>query len=169
MSISIYYLEMTTPAALNAKPQNPELAVVEAKITQPSLNAYLYKLVGEQWQWTDKANWSSAQWENYANDPNLRLFVAYVQGTPAGYFELYQIAQPETNAITVDIGYFGLASDFIGKGLGGDLLTRCIQTAWALPNTTRVTVNTCSLDHPGALANYQQRGMTIYSTQTKSS
>ena len=35
------------------------------------------------------------------------------------------------------------------------------------PDIATVVVNTCSLDHPGALANYQARGMRIFKTDTR--
>jgi len=61
----------------------------------------------------------------------------------------------------VEIAYFGLVPQFIGRGLGGPLLTRTLEEAWKLgPN--RVWVHTCTLDHVAALANYKARGMVVY-------
>mgnify|MGYP001605807776 FL=1 len=62
----------------------------------------------------------------------------------------------------MEIAYFGLAEDFIGRGFGGYLLTRAIESAWAWEGTRRVWVHTCTLDHPSALNNYMSRGMQIY-------
>jgi GNAT superfamily N-acetyltransferase len=81
--------------------------------------------------------------------------VAYASGTPAGYFELDRPTDDEVN-----IAYFGLLPWAIGQGLGGWLLTRAVERAWAL-GPTIVTVNTCSLDGPHALANYRARGFEI--------
>jgi GNAT superfamily N-acetyltransferase len=50
---------------------------------------------------------------------------------------------------------------FVGKGLGGGLLSAAIENAWGA-ETNRVWVHTCSLDHPNALKNYQARGFQIY-------
>jgi GNAT superfamily N-acetyltransferase len=79
-----------------------------------------------------------------------------MNGSPAGYFELARGDDDE-----VQIAYFGLTPPFIGRGLGGVLLTQAIREAWHW-DATRVWVHTCNLDHPGALANYQARGMRIY-------
>ena len=65
----------------------------------------------------------------------------------------------------MEIKYFGLAPAFIGKGFGGRLLTAAIEQAWDWGEVKRVWVHTCSLDHPGALSNYQARGMQLYKTE----
>jgi len=82
--------------------------------------------------------------------------VAYVSGTPAGYFELEMQAGGN-----VEIVYFGLLPQFIGRGLGGALLTATVERAWAL-GAHRVWVHTCSLDHPNALPGYQARGFRVF-------
>ncbi len=69
-----------------------------------------------------------------------------------------------------EIAYFGLLPEFIGRGLGGALLTSAIEEAWRMsPSITRVWVHTCTCDHPSALANYQARGMVIYKRETAES
>jgi GNAT superfamily N-acetyltransferase len=75
------------------------------------------------------------------------------QGWPAGFFLL-----DATEAGIVDLGYFGLVPQAVGLGLGRFLLGTAIHTAWEMPGTERVTVNTCTLDHPRALGLYQKMG-----------
>ncbi|MBU6950388.1 MULTISPECIES: GNAT family N-acetyltransferase [unclassified Hahella] len=159
-TVSTYYLEMTSPSDLQAKSPVGELQIMECAIRQFEYSRFLYTLVGGAWGWTDKLSWSDDQWRDYAENENLRTWVAYVKGSPAGYFELQK--QPERQ---VEISYFGLAPKFIGQGLGGYLLTQCIREAWSW-GAERVWVHTCTLDHPGALANYQARGMRLYLTET---
>jgi GNAT superfamily N-acetyltransferase len=60
----------------------------------------------------------------------------------------------------VNLALFGLLPWAIGQGIGGWLLTRAIERAWEL-GPRFVTVNTCSVDGPHALANYQARGFAI--------
>jgi GNAT superfamily N-acetyltransferase len=60
--------------------------------------------------------------------------------------------------------YFGLAPPFIGRGMGGWLLTRAVQEAFAL-DASRILLNTCTLDAPQALPNYLARGFTIVSEE----
>ena len=63
-----------------------------------------------------------------------------------------------------DLAYFGLVPEAVGTGLGSWLLKTAILTAWARPGTQRLTVNTCTLDHPRALAQYQRMGFTPVGT-----
>ena len=83
-----------------------------------------------------------------------------MQGTPAGYFELAR-----RDAGQVEIAMFGLLPPFIGRGVGGALLTAALRRAWE-EGTRRVWLHTESSDHPHALANYQARGMRVYKTET---
>ena len=124
---------------------------------QFQFNRFLYQLVGKDWAWTDRLSWSDEQWKAYAESDNLRTWVAYYKGSPAGYYELEQQKGGD-----VEIAYFGLAPKFIGQGFGGYLLSRAIKSAWKMKGTKRVWVHTCTLDHPSALHNYQARGLEVY-------
>ncbi|WP_202410252.1 GNAT family N-acetyltransferase [Pseudomaricurvus sp. HS19] len=156
----IYYLEMTSKDNLLPKEAVAGISINEAKVKNFRFNRFLYQLVGEAWSWTDKLSLTDQAWQEYAENDNLRTWVAYVEGSIAGYYELQ--VQDEGN---VELVYFGLAPDFIGKGLGGYLLTHAIATAWSLPGTRRVWVHTCDLDHPNALKNYEARGFTLYDVE----
>ena len=57
----------------------------------------------------------------------LCTFAGYYDDVLAGYYELRR----DTDG-GVEIAYFGLLSEFIGRGLGGALLTSAIEEAWAL-------------------------------------
>ena len=61
----------------------------------------------------------------------------------------------------IEIAIFGLAPQFIGRGLGGALLTHALEEAWG-SRPQRVWLHTCTLDHPAALPNYLARGLTIF-------
>jgi len=165
-----YYLEMTQPGSHQlAQLRDPSLeAEIDVRcIEEPQFqyNRFLYQLVGEAWQWTDKLVWSDEQWQELVESPNHQTWVAYFKGAVLGYFELNR------DGNDVEILYFGLAPQFIGQGKGGYLLSRAIETAWqwiseaSLPQVERVWVHTCSLDHPSALANYKARGLSLYKTE----
>ena len=158
--ITVYYLEMLSREQLVPGKTATDLIVHEACVKRWPLNRFLYQYVGGPWEWRDKLSWSDPQWQEYAESDQLRTWVGYEQGSPAGYFEL----QRQTDD-TVEIKYFGLAEGFIGKGFGGHLLSRAIDEAWRWGDVQRVCVNTCSLDHPAALSNYQTRGMQLYKTE----
>jgi len=77
----------------------------------------------------------------------------------AGYFELAK--HDDGN---VEIAYFGLIPAFIGRGIGGAMLTRAVSEAWAL-GTQRVWLHTCTLDSAHALPNYKARGFAPFKTE----
>ena len=156
------YLQMSALKELvPARVSDPEFIVVEAVERQGQLNRALYLLVGESWGWIDKLGWSDQAWERYAASEQLRTFVAAWRGATAGYYELRR-----DDAQAVEVAYFGLAPAFIGRGLGGALLTDALKRAWAW-DARRVWLHTCTLDHPAALKNYLARGMQVYDQKTR--
>lgn len=156
MNVITYFLETTSPRELKPAPKRADLDVSECETPRYALNRDLYARVGGPWQWRDKLSWTDAQWRAYVESDELRTWVARSRGEIAGYFELRKDAGAD-----VEIAYFGLVGDFIGRGFGGDLLTRAIENAWRW-GARRVWVHTCTLDHPAALANYRARGMRVY-------
>ena len=157
--VTITYLEMRSKTDIRSKPcPDPLFRVEEAVVKQWEYNRFLYSLVGGPWQWNEKLVWDEELWRSYAESPFLRTFSALYQGSPAGYFELHSEGKD------VEISYFGLAPKFIGKGLGGYLLSCALEEAWkSMPE--RVWVHTCDRDHPSALVNYQARGLKIYKVE----
>ena len=115
----------------------------------------LYVLVGELWLWRDRLVWSRDELERYLASPDVHVWTAHVRGATAGYFELRRHADR-----SVEVMYFGLAPSFFGRGIGGWLLTRAVDEAFAL-GASRIVLNTCTLDAPQALSNYLARGFTI--------
>ena len=67
---------------------------------------------------------------------------------------------------SIELAYFGLMPEFIGKGLGKFFLNAMIDRAWA-HKPKRVWLHTCTLDHPQALAVYQRAGFTPYKQEVK--
>lgn len=159
--ITITYLEMVSPELLKPRrTKDPRFSVREATVKQWEFNRFAYLLVGRKWSWNDKLKWTEQQWRNYAESDTLRTFVAYYDGSVAGYYEL----RPD-ELQGVEIAIFGLAPKFIGRGLGGVLLTHALEEAWRT-KPARVWLHTCSLDHPAALHNYQARGLQVYKVET---
>jgi GNAT superfamily N-acetyltransferase len=113
-----------------------------------------YHLVGAAWSWVDRRDWDEAQWQSLLDEEAGELWVAREGEQVAGY------AQLARRGDEVAIHYFGLAPGFIGRGIGGWMLTRTIERAWAM-GATRVVLNTCTLDGPAALPNYLARGFTV--------
>ena len=159
--VTTYYLEMKTEDSLLEKSKPENFEIIEAEIKEYKLNLFLYQFIGENWGWRDKLKLSVEDWKQYAESENVRTWVAYYKGSIAGYYELEK--QSDGN---IEVAYFGLASNFIGKGFGGYLLSQAIKSAWSIKGTTRVWVHTCTLDHQSALANYKARGFEVYREET---
>lgn len=150
------YLELRSLGEL--RPGRPPSEPVELRHRfpiEPADYLELYTLVGERWLWRDRLAWTGEELQRYLASPDVRVWSAHVRGHTAGYFELKR--HPDR---TVEVMYFGLAPAFIGRGLGGWLLTRAAHEAFAL-DAARVILNTCTLDAPQALPNYLARGFTI--------
>lgn len=160
--VTTWYLEMRDPAQLrrSAVP-DPAPTIVRAEIPLPALNRFLYTTVGGPWHWRDRLPWTPERWMQWLDRPEHQTWVMYVSGTPAGYVELER-----QQAGNVEIAYFGVMPEFIGRRLGGHLLTVGIEQAWSM-GAKRVWVHTCTLDHPAALANYKARGMAVYKEETE--
>jgi ribosomal protein S18 acetylase RimI-like enzyme len=147
------YLELRDPSALRPARARDLSARIE-RIAPCPIDVYrtLYREVGEQWHWRDRLAWSDEQLAAHLARERVAVYVARVGPEVAGYFELELHDDG-----SVEIAYFGLKSEFFGRGLGGELLTRAVEEAWRL-GARRVWLHTCSLDSPRALPNYVARG-----------
>jgi ribosomal protein S18 acetylase RimI-like enzyme len=154
------YLEMRAPSDLRpaAAPDVPPR--IERVVNCPPVFwRFLYREVGSQYHWFDRLPWTDDQIVRYLGDPAVTLYVMWVEGAPAGYFELR--SEPDG---AVEIVYFGLLPQFTGRGLGGHMLSEAVKQAWN-SGARRVWLHTNTLDHPAALPNYQKRGFRVTGTE----
>ena len=119
----------------------------------------LYGAVGGPWHWRDRLKWDDETLRAYLGSPLIAIWELLVGGASAGFFELRKSGNDE-----VEIAYFGLIPSFIGRGLGGALLTAAVEEAWRFGGR-RVWLHTCTLDSPHALPNYKARGFVPYRTE----
>jgi GNAT superfamily N-acetyltransferase len=157
VDVTTWSLEMTAPTDLRPSPE-PAAPVEMRRAMQPSpeLGRFLYTAAGGNWYWIDRLQWTYDQWRERLSHPRVETWVMYEAGTPAAYFELDGSADGD-----VEIAYLGVLPAFLGRRLGGRLLTEAIRRAWAM-GARRVWVHTCTLDAPHALANYRARGMRVF-------
>jgi ribosomal protein S18 acetylase RimI-like enzyme len=163
MEVKRTYLEMTAPSDLHPARSPDGGARVERVDGCPaSFFRYLYVEVGRAYHWVDRLGWTDDEIRRHLADPAISLWLFTVRAAPAGYFELKAGADG-----SVEIAYFGLLPEFIGRGYGKHLLTEAVERAWAL-DARRVWLHTCSLDDPAALPNYRARGFRPYREETYS-
>lgn len=146
------YLEMSSPAELTGSvTADPGVRLERLPACPWHLYRYLYTEVGRAYHWRDRLPWTEAQFRDYLTGPST-IWLLTMEAVPAGFFELR--GHPDGS---VEVAYFGLLPEFVGRGLGGFLLVRAVEEAWAL-SPSRVWLHTCTLDHPAALPNYLRRG-----------
>lgn len=151
------YLEMTSrsdfaPAFIRAA----DIEIVKMEMPDLGFYKFLYQSVGEEWAWRDRLQMTNSELRDILSSENTQVHVLYVSGSPAGYVELFRHEDG-----SVEIAYFGLRGDYMGRGLGKHLLSYGVARAWDM-DASRVWLHTCNLDGPHALANYQKRGFEIY-------
>jgi GNAT superfamily N-acetyltransferase len=147
------YLEMLSPEELRQTPVPiPEPSIEQIQECPVSFFRYLYQEVGRAFHWTDRLGWTDETIRRYLDTPGVSIWLMSSHAAPAGYFELRKHDDG-----SVEIAYFGLLPEFIGRGWGKHLLTRAVEAAWQT-GTHRVWLHTCTLDHPAALPNYVKRG-----------
>lgn len=166
MLSTVTYLEQTSAAEVRVARKPEEIVEIRrVEVVSPEFSRFLYASVGGDWYWTGKLGWSWDQWVEWLSRTGFETWVAWVGGVPAGYVAI------RAEGTEVEVENFGLLPAFIGRGIGGHLLTVGLQHAWTMADrhpeitkVTRVWLQTNTLDGPNALANYKARGLRPYKT-----
>ena len=154
-----FQLEMSGPDELRTA-VSPSDAVVVRRIGQPSpeFNWFFHEVIGSRYNWGGRDGWTLADWRALVEQAGVETWVAYWDEAPAGYFEVERQTDGSDRVLC-----FGLLEAFIGRGLGGYLLTKCCQRCWER-GANRIWLRTCTHDHPHAIANYKSRGFKLVET-----
>ncbi|OCP16969.1 MULTISPECIES: GNAT family N-acetyltransferase [unclassified Ensifer] len=153
-------LEMTTPPKQSLPmPVNIHTAILRVSDIPLNYYRFLYLRVGKRWHWADRIRMSDKKLAALLADKRTSVTVLYVNGAPAGFFELHQAEDD-----VVELTHFGLMEHALGLGLGKWFLLQTLFAAWTL-NPSKVTVTTNNLDHPRALQLYQQFGFSPVATR----
>jgi GNAT superfamily N-acetyltransferase len=155
------YLEIRSTNELVAKNKPFDDLYLE-KVNPPDfkLNKFFYKEIGKKHRWTDRLVWSDKKWTNYLESLGVNTYILKHNKDLIGYFE--QIF--DKDKLDCEIAYFGILEEYIGKQLGGYLLSEAIKTSFDI-GSKRIWVHTCSLDHKNALKNYLSRGMKVFKSE----
>ena len=160
--MTVTFLEMNAkPTALPPPQPRGKVALLKCEKPPPHFYRYLYDTIGAEYYWVDRKKLSPEKLAEVIHDPLNQLFVLYTEGNPAGMAELDLRKDGEVN-----ISYFGLMPEAIGKRLGCFFSYHVCMNTWALP-IRRLTINTCTLDHPRALPLYQRLGFTAYAREER--
>ncbi len=152
----VTYLEMT------ATPERPAAAApagVEVhRAVWPTLSfyRYLYDTIGADWTWTARRLLDDKSLAAQIRDSMVEVNVIWVEGVPAGLIEIDRRSKLE-----IELLYFGLIPDFVGRGLGRFALDWAVDRAWSF-RPKRCWLHTCDLDHPNALPTYLKAGFAPF-------
>lgn len=148
----VTYLEMrVAPGELLVPPSPLRLHSIE-----PCPNDYrdLFRAVGAPWLWFSRLIMRDRELRAIIDHPAVELFEVRHDDRAVGMLELDRRVAGEC-----ELSFLGLIPAYAGQGHGRWLLRESVARAWG-PETKRVHVHTCSLDHPAALAAYRRAGFT---------
>jgi GNAT superfamily N-acetyltransferase len=160
--MTVTFLEMNAkPAVLPPPHPKGKLALLRCEKPSTHFYRYLYDTIGADYYWVDRKRLDPDSLAAVIQDPLNRLYVLYADGSPTGMAEL-----DLRKAGAANISYFGLMPESVGKRLGYFFLYHTCMNAWLEP-IQRLTVNTCTLDHPRALPLYQRMGFSPFDRQER--
>lgn len=146
----VTYLEMTDRLLPRPLPASP-LRLLRWRDPEPARYRLLFERVGARWLWYSRLA---------MDDERLRSEMAEIHavvdrnGIEVGIVELDFRTTGEAL-----IRFLGLVPELAGKGHGAWLLAQTLALAWR-PGVRRISVHTCTLDHPAALKAYLNAGFT---------
>jgi len=152
IDVTVTFLEMARPPARVPLPHNRQVALLRTHGIPVHYYRYLIDRVGRKWHWVNALRQSDEEMAQDLAAPGRDIRVLYLDGAPAGFFDLKTHLPQE-----VELAYFGMMAHATGIGLGRWFLGAALEAAWAY-EPARVTVQTCTLDHPAALPLYQKLG-----------
>ena len=127
-------------------------------VRSPDLNWYraLYRRAGAQWLWFSRLEMTDAQLAAVLHRSTNELFLAECDGSEIGMAELDRSRAPD-----VEITFFGLFPEAMGKRLGRSFMAALLDRAWD-GSAARIWLHTCNLDAPAALSFYMKCGFRPY-------
>jgi GNAT superfamily N-acetyltransferase len=151
----VTYLEMRTPSKIAAS-NVPGFGI--RLVRQPALDWYreLFRKIGEPWLWFSRLRMSDEELQAILHDPAVDVFALSCGGADQGLLEFDRRHMPD-----IELTFFGVSSEMIGKGAGRALLAYALPIEWEY-KPRRIWVHTCTSDHPSALAFYQKCGFVPY-------
>jgi GNAT superfamily N-acetyltransferase len=152
----VTHLEMRARPQLRPEPAGNDLSLV--RTDRPDLDWYrdLYRRVGQEWLWFSRVVMADGALAGIIHHPKVEVYALRDASRDAGILELDFRRAPDA-----EISFLGLERHLIGTGAGRFLMNRALELAWSR-RPRRLTVHTCTLDHPNALGFYLRSGFVPY-------
>lgn len=145
------YLER--PAGGPIKIVNSPRGYALHRLTGNDVDRYraLFGKLGQEWLWWSRLLLSVEALTALLNDQRIEAFAIVRDGSDIGLLEW------DLRETSPELAFLGLLTGNTGNGLGNWLMSETIQRLGAQP----IRVNTCTLDHPGALGFYRHWGYVV--------
>ena len=152
----VTHLAMEAPPTQALPPPPAPAIAIARRQAMPAVDYLrLYHAIGDDWLWWSRLTMDEPTLTVHLAEGKTEVYVAEADGEEIGLIELNLRTSPD-----IELRYLGVIPSRIGTGLGGWLLAYAIAAA-SRHRPRRMIVNTCTLDHPGALAFYQRHGFAI--------
>ena len=146
-------MEAPPPHAPPAPP--PGIAISRRRAMAAAAYLRLYHEIGDDWLWWSRLTWDEPALTAHLAEDETEVYVVEGDDQEIGLIELNLRPAPD-----IELRYFGVVPSRVGTGLGPWLLAYTIA-AVSRHRPRRMILNTCTYDHPGALAFYRRHGFAI--------
>jgi len=161
VKVKTIYLELRYEDEFRPKKGYRERMEVKEVENDAYLNFILFAGVGLPWRWYSRLRWTIEEWDEYFSSGRVKTYLGFEGKKLAGYYEL-----EFTEKRDAEIKFFGVFPHYMGRGLGGMLLSHAVESA-RRNNSARVWLHTCSNDSDAALGNYLARGFRVFREEEK--
>ena len=149
----VWYLEIRNPKTRVI--EDPDFKILKQFPVEFEQYRKIYTEVGGQWNWANRLILNYIELKSILDDPENEIYYCYYKGAFVGYFEL------DLHKEDVELVYFGLSPNYIGKGLGNIMIQGVIRKVQQL-NSPRLWLHTCEFDSPQALSFYIKSGFVVF-------
>lgn len=156
IAAAVVFLEQRARPAARPDPADAGLGL--DRLTDLDIDRYLalFAAVGEPWLWFGRRILPRATLAAILADPAVEALAVTRDGRDVGLLEL-----DARNPGEIELAYFGVVPEALGRGVGRWTMNRAIEKAWARA-PERFFVHTCNFDHPDALGFYIRSGFVPY-------
>ena len=159
--VTVTFLRQDRPPEGPIPPLPSDSSLVRLGKPSVAFYRYLYATVGAPYLWWLRRTLPDADIAKIIQAPGVSIHVLYRENEPHGFFEL-----DARGPHVVNLSYFGLMPQSVGKGMGTPFLRAALSAAWA-HGPRSVTVNTCTADNRRALPTYLACGFHVVRTASE--
>ncbi len=148
--VKTYYLQAKNMPCAKVNWQN-RFEIIKKENIDTSEYRKIYSEIGKDFGWTGHLIPGEKRLAKILTSPRLHIYYLYNYQKVAGLIAFKEHAQ------SVELLYFGLIPEYIGKGLGKKFMQSVFYFATGFEQEF-VELHTCEFDHPNALSFYLSLG-----------